>query len=125
MNPIQTIEARRQAILEEMNSIRRVVRGTFKEQMLPVPHRGKKQPVLRGPYFLLARWEHGKTRSRRIPLQEVAFVKEGAENYKRLKELCEQFAALTERLGELERQNAASQEAVKKGLKSQPNSPRK
>jgi hypothetical protein len=101
-----------------MDTIRRVVRGTFKEQMLPVPHRDEKEPVLRGPYYLVAKWEQGKTHSRRVPVDEVPFVREGTHNYKRLKELCEEFAALSEQLGELERQEAASAEAEKKGLKS-------
>lgn len=120
MESIHVIETRRLRILEEMKRIRRVVRGTFKEQMLPVVHLGEETPVMRGPYYVLARWEKGKTHSRRIPRQEAAAVREGADNYKRLKELCEEFARLTERLGELERQQAASQEAEKKGLKSRP-----
>ena len=122
MESLRSIESQRHRILEEMSAIRHVVRGTFKEQMLPVPHRGKKEPVLRGPYYVLAHWEGGKTRSRRVPADDAARVREGADNYKRLKRLCEEFAQLTERLGELEREQAASAEAEKKGLKSRPRS---
>lgn len=124
MPAVQAIERRRLAIVQEMQNMRRMVRGTFTEQMLPVRHRDKVEPVLRGPYFLLAKWEQGKTHSRRIKREEAPAVKEGAENYKRLKALCEEFAALTERLGELERA-AASREAEKKGLKSRRRSGRK
>ncbi len=122
---IQAIEVQRQAVLQQMGEIRTVVRGTFKEQMLPVPHQDKKEPVMRGPYFLLAKWEHGKTHSRRISAEDAPVVREGAENYKRLKELCEQFAALTERMGELERKQAGLEEALKKKSKSKPDSRRK
>lgn len=115
---IQAIEAQRQAILREMDAIRSVVRGTFKEQMLPVPHQNKKEPVMRGPYYLLAKWEQGKTHSRRISPEEAPAIKQGAENYKRLKELCEQFAVLTERLGEIEREQGVSVETLKKKPKS-------
>ena len=124
MEPIQEIEVRRQDILKEMSAIRVVMRGTFKEQMLPVRLRDQKEPVLRGPYYLLAIWKDGKTHSRRIRSEEVPLAREGAANYKRLKELCEEFAVLTERLGELER-TRDSQEAQKKGLKSCRNATRK
>ena len=54
MEPIGEIEVRRRAILKEMSAIRVVVRGTFKEQMLSGRVRDQKEPVLRGPYYLLA-----------------------------------------------------------------------
>lgn len=107
MEASEGIEARRQTILEEMSRIRTVVRGTFAEQLLPVYHRDKKEPVLRGPYYVLARWQEGRTRSRRIKREDAPRVREGVRNYKRLKELCEEFAAVTERLGEVERERAA------------------
>jgi len=125
MDSIAGLEAHRQALLNEMLQIRWVVRGTFEEQMLPVRHRDRKEPVWRGPYFVLARWTQGKTHSRRIPASEAPRMREGTQNYKRLKELCEQFAAVTERLGELERSSDASEEALKKGRKSRRSSPRR
>jgi hypothetical protein len=124
MEPIQEIEVRRQGILKEMSDIRVVMRGTFKEQMMPVRLRDQKEPVLRGPYYLLAIWKDGKTHSRRIRSEEAPLAREGAANYRRIKELCEEFAVLTERLGELERARD-SQEAQKKGLKSRRNATRR
>lgn len=118
MNPIREIEVQRQAILKKMDAIRVVTRGTFNEQMLPVRLRDRKEPVLRGPYYVLAQWKDGKTHSRRIRPEDAARVREGADNYKKLKELCEEFAILTERLGELEREQAAQEEAEKKSSKS-------
>jgi hypothetical protein len=122
---IAQIEQRRRQVLEEMQTIRSMVRATLKEQMLPVKHKDKKEPVMRGPYYVLARWEQGKTRSRRVPRGEVERVRKDVENHQRFRALCQEFEELTERLGELERQATASQEAVKKGLKSQPNKTRK
>ncbi len=118
MGSIAGLETRRDTLLQEMRQIRWVVRGTFKEQMLAVRHRDRKEPVWRGPYFVLARWREGKTHSRRIPAEEAPRIRQGAHNYKRLKELCEEFAVVTERLGELERSTDASDEAQKKGRKS-------
>lgn len=122
---IARIEQRRQQVLEEMRTIRSMVRATLKEQMLSVKHKDKKEPVMRGPYYVLARWEEGKTRSRRVPRGEVEQVKKDVENHQRFRALCREFEELTEQLGELERQAAASEEAVKKGLNSQPNKTRK
>jgi hypothetical protein len=122
---IAQIEQRRRQVLEEMQTIRSMVRATLKEQMLPVKHKDKKEPVMRGPYYVLARWEQGKTRSRRVPRGEVERVRKDVENHQRFRALCQEFEELTERLGELERQATASREAVKKGLKSQPNKTRK
>lgn len=125
MDSIAGLEAHRQALLKEMFQIRWAVRGTFKEQMLPVRHRDRKEPVWRGPYFVLARWTEGKTHSQRIPASEAPRMREGAQNYKRLKELCEEFAAVTEWLGKLERSADALEEALKKGRKPRRNSPKR
>lgn len=125
MNGITHIETRRREVLAQMESIRSVERATLKEQMLPVKHKDKDKPVLRGPYAVLVRSVNGKTKSRRVPSGELPQVRQDAENHKRLKALMEEFTVLTERLGQLEREQAASEEAVKKGVKSPSNKTRK
>ena len=118
MNIIRKVEERRAGILEELAGIRSLKQATLKEQMLPVKHKGKKEPVLRGPYYVLARWENGKTRSRRVRAGEVEQVRKDVDNHRRFKALCKELAELTEQLGHLERECGASEEALKKGLKS-------
>jgi hypothetical protein len=118
MNPIARIEQRRNALLQEMATIRSLERATLTKQMLRVKHKGKKKPVLRGPYYVLARWENGKTRSRRVQAEELERLQREVANHDRFMALCEEFMELTERLGELEREADSEQEAVKKGLKS-------
>jgi len=118
---VEQLQARREQIVAEMLQIRSVVRGALTEQFLPVPHKGKKQPVMRGPYYVLSRSDKGRTRSCRIGKGQARQVQQDVDNYKHLEALCREFTALTERLGELEREQAASGEALKKGLKSRSN----
>jgi len=112
------LEARREQIAAEMLQIRSLVRGALTEQFLKVEHQGKDKPVLRGPYYVLSRSDKGRTRSQRIPRQDAGQVRQDVENYKRFEALAQELAELTEQLGELERERSASEEALKKGLKS-------
>ena len=93
-------------------------RSTLNEQMLPVRHKGNSEPVLRGPYYVLSRWEDGRARSRRVRGQELKRLKRDIDNHRRFKQLCEEFVTLTERLGALERQEDADMEALEEGHKS-------
>ncbi len=118
MDSVKKIELRRHAISKEILTIRSMERATLKEQMLRVKHKDKKEPVLRGPYYVLAQWENGKTRSRRVSSDELELVKKDVANHKRFVALCKEFGELTQALGELERAQEADLEQLKKGLKS-------
>ena len=105
MNTIRGLEARRRAILEEMRSMRSMKRGTINEQFLKVRLKGKEQSVLRGPYYVLSRREGNKTLSKRLTSSaQLQEAKKDVEAHKRFVALCKEFALLSERLGELERQ---------------------
>jgi hypothetical protein len=125
MNSVTEIEARRKELLAEMDAIRSLERATLTEQMLAVKHKENPVPVMRGPYYLLARWENGKTRSRRVSGEELERVRQDVTNHQRFRALCKEFEELTERLGQLERQAGASEEALKRGLKSRSSRARK
>jgi hypothetical protein len=123
MNRIEQIEARRREILLEMGKIRSMRRGTLNEQYLEVPHKGKSEPALRGPYYVLSRQEGDKTVSSRLKCEsELDQAREDIKTYKWFKLICREFEELTEELGELSR---ASEEELKKGLKSQSRKTRK
>jgi len=118
MNPIQELEARRNAILEEIRSIRSLRRGTINEQYLKVRLRGKKEPALRGPYYVFSRREGGKTVSQRLTSSgELEQARRDAGAYKKFWSLCREFEQVTTRLGELERQ-VPELEQEKKRLRS-------
>jgi hypothetical protein len=114
---LKRVEIRREQIASQMLQIRSVVRGALTEQFLRVEHKGEKEPVVRGPYYVLSRSHKGKTQSRRVAREEAGRVRHQVDNYKRLEALFGELTELTERLGELERE-AATDEALKKGLKS-------
>ena len=118
MHSVATIEQRRETVLKEIGALRSLCAASLSEQMLPVKHKGKKKPVMCGPYFVLSRRQDGKTRSRRGRADELEQVKKDVANHKRFVTLCKDFEELTEQLGELERVQGANIEQLKKGLKS-------
>jgi hypothetical protein len=118
MNTKQTLIRQREEVLSKMAALTTMEPGALSEQMLPVRHKGAKKPVLRGPYYVLSRWENGRSKSRRVKKNELDQVRGDVANYQSFKVLCEQFVELTRQQGELAREEAASEEAVKKGLKS-------
>lgn len=115
MNPIQEIESRRNAILEEIRSIRSMKRGTINEQYFPGFLKGKKRKIQRGPYYVLSRREGGKTVSQRLlSPQELQGAQQDVASYQRFVRLCQQFVQLTEKLGEWERQASELTEEKKR-----------
>ena len=107
MNTITDLEARRDAILEEMRSIRSLRRGNISEQFLKVRHQGIRERVLRGPYYVLLRRDGKKVISQRVTSgPELIQAREDIESHKRFVALCREFEVLTEQLGELERESS-------------------
>ena len=105
MYSIKEIEKRRKEILREMGGIRSMRRGSVNEQLLKVPHKGKKEPVVRGPYYVFSRHEKGKgTKSYRLTSQEdVDKARRDVEAHRKFRELCREYEELTEELGRMER----------------------
>ena len=101
---IQELEIRRNAILEEMRSIRSMRRGTINEQHFKARLKGRKGVILQGPYYVLSRREGKKTESKRLrSLAELEQARRDVVEYKRFMGLCQDFERLTVHLGELER----------------------
>ena len=97
---ITELESRRDAILEEMRSIRSMRRGTINEQYLKVPRKGK-EPSLRGPYYVLSRREGEKTVSWRLSGVELEKARADVAAHKRFTLLCKEFEQLTTKMGEM------------------------
>jgi hypothetical protein len=123
MNTIHDLEARRDAILDEMRSIRSLRRGNISEQFLKVRHQGIREPVLRGPYYVLLRRAGKKVISQRVTSgSELAQARQDIESHKRFVALCREFETLTEQLGEIERESPAmGQEKKRRRLPSNRN----
>jgi hypothetical protein len=104
MDTVQQLEVRRNAILEEMRSIRSMRRGTINEQYFKTRLKGRKGMVHQGPYYVLSRREEEKTVSRRLRSSvELDEARRDVAEYKRFLGLCQEFERLTARLGELDR----------------------
>ena len=115
MNPIQRLEERRDAILEQIRSIRSIRRGTINKQFLKVHHKGRDKPISRGPYYVLSRREGGKTVSQRLTSpEELKQAQKDVEAHKRFVALCKQFEELTERLGRIQRESEELREEKKR-----------
>jgi len=120
MHSISSLQKRRVAIAQELLAIRSLHPGNINEQYVRATRDGK--PVTRGPYPVLCWREGKKVLSERLSTPEqVAQAQQDVSNHKRFKNLCREFESLTRQLGKAQRQEAASQEAVKKGLKSRSN----
>jgi len=104
MDTVQQLEVRRNAILEQMGSIRSMRRGTINEQYFKARLKGRKGTVRQGPYYVFSKREQEKTASRRLrSAAELEEARKDVAEYKRFLGLCQEFERLTARLGELER----------------------
>lgn len=118
MNRVQELEVRRERLLEAMEGIRSVNRGSVTEQYYEVKLQGKSESVLRGPYYVLSRNDKGKTVSVRVKREQVQAMKEDVAQYVRLKELFREFAEVTEQLGQVERMAGNEKKASKRRCRS-------
>jgi len=104
MDTIQQLEAQRNAVLEEMRSIRSMRRGTINEQYFKTRLKGRRGMVHQGPYYVLSSRGEEKTVSRRLrSAAELEEARKDVAGYKRFLGLCQEFERLTAHLGELER----------------------
>ena len=114
MRTIEEVERRRRGVAEQMLAIRSKERGSVTGQVMPGRRRGEEEPVLRGPYYVLAHWEKGKTVSRRLRTREEAeAARKDTQAYRQFARSCEEFEWLPRELGQLERGLRKGQESKK------------
>ena len=115
MDTVQQLEAQRNAILEEIRSIRSMRRGTVNEQYFKTRLKGRKGIVHQGPYYVLSRREGQKTLSSRLRSEaELEQARRDVAEHKRFLGLCKEFERLTARLGELERSEQGLEQEKKR-----------
>ena len=126
MTPHERIEQQRAETVRRMLAIGPARKGTINEQYVAVFKDGQPTGAQRGPYWVLTTKKGGKTLSLRLKTpQEVARVRQEVANHQELTRLWHVFEELTEQLGAVQTQAAASEEALKKGLRSRSNKARK
>jgi len=119
MKTIRQIEARREAILEEMGRIRSLERGTINQYFVPVRKKGQSEPQPKGPYYVISRRAGKKTQGYHLKgAAEVSRARRDVESRGRFQELCREYEELTEGLGRLERGMEDAAEREKKPRRS-------
>ena len=96
----------RQALVQQMQSIDRLRRGSLSTQFFK-PHPPGSTPR-RGPYYLLQGFLHGKKFSQRIPQDQAAQVEEDVENYRRFQSLAEDYVTVSDQITRLQDQRPDS-----------------
>jgi len=119
MDTVKQLQKQRSLLVQQMLGITCTRKGTINKQYVRARKDGKPTERLLGPYWVLTAKKKGKTVSLRLTTEQaVAHAREEIVNQKRLSDLFAQFEELTQRVGTLLWEKSASEEALKKGLKS-------
>ena len=95
MDTARTLEEKRERVLEQMRAIRSMRPESVTEQYLKVTHKGKRKPVMRGPYWVYTRKEAGKTVGQRLRREDAEQVTKDIEAHRKFVALCKEFETLT------------------------------
>ncbi len=92
---LESLNARRKAIILEIDKIKTMKRGTLNEQYLKVAHKNS-EPVLKGPYYVFSKNVNGKTIGRRVKTKDVQILKEDIAAHKTFVKLMNEFVEISE-----------------------------
>lgn len=90
----------REQILQEIQTIDRLRRGTLSEQFFVKKQDGK--TTRQGPYYVLQCYLNGCKCSERVPADQALQAKADVANYQRFQELADQFVQTTDQITRLE-----------------------
>ena len=90
----------REEVVQKIQSIDRLRRGTLSEQFFTTKREGK--TVRQGPYYVLQCYLKGCKCSERIPADHAQQVRSDVANYQLFQELAEQFVKITDQITRLE-----------------------
>jgi len=100
MSELDQLDSRRRKIVEEIGAIRSMRIGTLSERYNKVKNK-KGEESLNGPYLILTRKGGGnKTISESISEKDAPRIKEEVGNYKRLRQLADEYAEVCEKLSQ-------------------------
>jgi hypothetical protein len=97
---IESLLQKRAAVLQEMQTVDRLRRGSLSQQFFR-PAQGH-PPVKHGPYYVLQGFFQGQKFSERIPAEQAPQVQQQVNNYRRFQTLAEQYVTLTDQITRLE-----------------------
>jgi len=96
---LSQLEARREQILQQINAIDRLRRGSLSRQFFKKRRSHSKAP--QGPYFVLQGYVQGRKFSQRVSAQQAAQLEPLVANYKRFEELAQEFVSVTDQITRL------------------------
>lgn len=96
---IAQLSAQREALLEELNAIDRLRRGTLSQQVIS-KKRGDKT-IIQGPYFNLQGFHKGKKFNSHIPADKAQEVRQHVQNFKRFQDLADQCITITDQITQI------------------------
>ena len=94
------LRRQREQVLQQIQTIDRLRRGTLSEQFFVKKQQGK--TIRQGPYYVLQCYLKGCKCSERIPADQALQVQSDVANYQRFQELAEQFVQITDQITRLE-----------------------
>lgn len=121
---IQALRAQRDAVLQRMQQIDHLRRGSLSRQFLKSRREGK--IVESGPYFVLQCFFKGKKCSARIPAADAEQVEKHVENFRLFNALAEEFVTLSDQITQLEcaddgsKKNASTRPSARKSDSRKP-----
>jgi len=96
---IAQLEQRREQILQQIQAIDRLRRGSLSRQFFKKRRAGS--PAQQGPYFVLQGYVQGQKFSERVPAEQAPQLEPLVANYKRFEALAQEFVSVTDRLTRL------------------------
>ena len=96
---LSQLEKRREQILQQIQAIDRLRRGSLSRQFFKQSRANSK--TQQGPYYVLQGYVQGQKFSERVPAQEAQQLEPLVANYKRFEDLAEEFVSVTDQITRL------------------------
>ena len=99
---LDALRQQQQELLQQLQSIDRLRRGSLSQQFFKVPGRSASR---HGPYFVLQGFFRGKKFSERVPQEQASQVQQDVDSYRRFQALAEDYVTVTDQITRLLDQN--------------------
>ncbi len=96
---LSQLEQRREQIIQQIEAIDRLRRGSLSRQFFKKPRTRSK--AKQGPYYVLQGYIQGQKFSERVPAEQAQEMEPLVANYKRFEELAEEFVTVTDQITRL------------------------
>jgi hypothetical protein len=123
---LSQLELRREQILQQIQAIDRLRRGSLSRQFFKKRPAGSKDT--QGPYYVLQGYVQGEKFSERVPADQAPQIEPLVANYRRFEELAEEFVTVTDQITRLSqgapesKKNSRRRSAKNAGGKPMPSS---